>query len=410
MGLVSCSVGVGEGTYPVDISITVDGGGAGSTQALECTQVQLGSLLKSDGEGGVSYTDFTTRTLWSSSAPGVVDVSNGDILLPGTVDQVFPYGALLVRAPGRALIRAEYLTFTATLVVDVLPIMGLAITADQSKLAPASKLPLKLEATLDDNAPVQDVTASADWHFITADAPADLVDVSTLQAEADDVLQRSFDVEASLPLCSRAAQRTFTVTPISGLTLSYEQATNVALPVGFSDFVQVLGVFADGSGDTQNLSTQVLTDRIGPEDQDGAGIALTADGFVVSALDSAAKAQWEFVYEPFSLSVQSRGYSFSDAQLESLVVTPEAVSVNYPDELQLQAMGTFDDGVQRDVRRALTWTSADTTAVTVTSGTVDAGTLKPLNISAQTSVTASKFRSDGEEVSTSVNVFVTPAP
>lgn len=102
--LAGCSGAVGSGNGPSYMVIAAPSTIAPLPQLrmYECLTSGLRALLYfQDGSVG----DFTNRVVWSSSNPGAVQVSNGDLPGPGGF---YARGVLVPAGPGNAIITANY--------------------------------------------------------------------------------------------------------------------------------------------------------------------------------------------------------------------------------------------------------------------------------------------------------------
>ena len=107
LGLGACSESVGSGVAPLNVVITSPGTTipVTSMQMYECLVSSLGAVMYfSNGSAG----NFTGRVTWSSSNSGTLEVSNGDIPIPGTTASFYPAGTLVPQHTGTAVITANY--------------------------------------------------------------------------------------------------------------------------------------------------------------------------------------------------------------------------------------------------------------------------------------------------------------
>ena len=138
--LTACDLSVGEGTAPTAVFIRYNGVG-GDLQTLECTAPQLSAVVRMEGNGKISEGDVTPLVRWSSSNPGVIDVSNGDAEVEPGSGSYFPAGTVIARTAGSAIIRVDYVGLSASFAVTADPILGLTITPELTQLAPGPAKP-----------------------------------------------------------------------------------------------------------------------------------------------------------------------------------------------------------------------------------------------------------------------------
>jgi hypothetical protein len=106
LGLGACSSSVGSGVAPSYLVLTKPGtiSTVNTLQMYECLTSGLSALMYfTNGSVG----NFTGRVKWSSSDTGVVEVSNGDILIPDTTSY-YPSGTLVPTHTGTAIVTANY--------------------------------------------------------------------------------------------------------------------------------------------------------------------------------------------------------------------------------------------------------------------------------------------------------------
>ncbi len=387
--LAGCK-GVGDGSGPIGVTITYNGSDD-DLQILECSAPQLTAILHMEGgnDGAV-----TSLVKWSSSNPGLIDVSNGDIETEPGSGSYFAAGTVIARGAGNAVIRADYVGLSAAFSVTADPIRNLRITPELTYLAPGSVQTFKLEADLYQDEPSSDVTSSATWRLPSSSAPVNFVGTSTLQA-ASNPLGRTFTLEAQLFTCDRRAQQVMQLAEVTSLRLTHEQPEGLRVPSGYSDELKVEAVFSDASIPAQNVSGQVSVKQVlGASDE--ASLTAGSEALRLDGLKLNYPVQYRLRYEPLSLEVLTRVVEFGDIKLQSLRVTPELSTLLYPQTARLEAYGSFADGYERPVRRDITWTSLNTNLLNVVGTGTDAGELTPLRQKGKASIEASATNSAGK--------------
>lgn len=381
---------VGSGSGPVGLKLSY-GAATEIYQTYECAAFRLTATALFDG-GSTTEGDVTDRVKWTSSNPGVIDVSNGEIEAESGSGTTFPAGTVIARSAGTAVIRADYIGYSAEFGITADPIAALQITPALSHMAPESQQTFKLEVVFADGDPAQDLTASAVWALPTADAPASLVDISTVQALSDP-LNRSFVLEAGVFTCDRRASLNLMLDRISELRLSYEQPQDVPVPLGYSDQIRVEALFRDAQAEPQNLASQVEIEQV-LGDADYANVA-AGEHLTVNGLTADQPAQFRIRYAPLDLDVLTRSYSFSSTEIQSLRLSPERSELLFPDTLQLQAYGLFADGIERPVRRNVAWESLNPELVSVETAGIDAGEVTALGLKGDATIEARTTNSEG---------------
>ncbi len=117
LSLAACKGAVGSGNAPQRAEITASGtlNQIATLRMYQClTSAVSVVLFFTDNSVG----DFTSRVKWSSSNPGAVMVSNGDIPVRGATG-FYANGVLVPAGPGNAIITADYFGIQAQLAVSV---------------------------------------------------------------------------------------------------------------------------------------------------------------------------------------------------------------------------------------------------------------------------------------------------
>ncbi len=390
--LTACDLSVGEGTAPTGVFIRYNGVG-GDLQTLECTAPQLNAVVRMEGNGKISEGDVTSLVKWSSSNPGVIDVSNGGTEVEPGSGSYFPAGTVIARTAGSAIIRVDYVGLSASFAVTADPILGLTITPELTQLAPGSRQTFKLKAQLEENAPAADVTINASWRVPSGSVPVSIVNTSTVQVQSDPVGQ-PFTLEAQLLACDRRAQRVLQLGALQSLRVTHEQPVGLNVPLTVTDQIVVEGIFADASAPPQNLSLQLEQEQaVG--DPDEATLSAAAESLVMTGLKAARPVQFRLRYDPLDMEVDTRVVEFQDLELKQLRISPADLTLTYPETLTLEAYGLFADGHERPVRRGLAWRSLDSGVLGVIAGGEYAGELTPSGVEGRADIRASASNSEG---------------
>jgi hypothetical protein len=395
----SGSSSLGEGTKPVELFL-----GAGERQSSlemdECTTVQLGAYVRFDGDAS-SVGDYAYRATFASSDPSVVFVGDGTSVSPDGV--VYAPGMVVALKPGLATISSSYQTFSATLVVQVEQLRDVRIEPALSDIAEDLPQKFKLVAAYSAERPEQDVSAVGAWSFEPATARASVDTGGSVQANSfrDDQL---LTLVSRLPECGRRATRQFRVSQIAGLDLEYEFGADARMPLATSEAVRVYARFAAAGATRQNVSGSAELENV-PDDVIAASVVTTEvpdsisdllnradiqnDLVLVTALEDAGTAGFDIhVDSGAGLDASTRTWQLVDLDLETVSVDPEEISVRYPDNGRLAAIGHFSDGTARDISRHVTWTSLDTDAVAVAIDADSAGEIGVGNVDRDVEVEA----------------------
>ncbi len=411
--LGACSGTVGQGNAPKLIVIGSSGTTPSQTSSLaslriyECLPGALAATLYfQDGSSG----NFTARAQWSSSNPGTVQVSNGDIAAADG-SGTYAAGTLVPVTSGSAIITVDYDGLSAQAAVSVGTPQSITLKVEQggNYLVPASGTfslgigttqSLQVTAWLD--GVETDVGAYASWSLLS---PND--DVATIAASSGTISavgagSAPLTPVASFPVCSRstyddpAAAPTFTVRHIQGVAIEPEFSGNPRLLVGNSELMRVIATLDDGG--TQDLSSQATLTSSDTTVAAVSGYTLSAaaaGGTIVGASFSGGGATYtapSIVVTAATASLQTvsicwtalaDAFSACPASQDAASVTAGSLT-----PVQYHAIGTYDAGtVTQDITRQVSWASSDTGVATVTSGGLHAG--QALGLSAQHAATIS---------------------
>lgn len=368
LALAACSVTVGDGRRPTALLVTSLYGGD-AVDTYECAAIELAAVATFSGEGADTLEAVSARAHWSSSDAGVAVVSNGDLAIPGGSGLYYAQGTVIVLAPGTATITAEYAGMRAQYGISASPIGELQITPALTRMAPETTQQFALQTTtLDSSVPI-DLSDVAVWKIVSAGAPASTSGptLETLSGPLDS----PFVLEAALPLCGRSAQRTLQLGRLKSLQLDYDQPAGAMLPLGYSEFIRIQGLFEDAAAPPQALGTQVELEQVEGEEGD-AQRGIDDDGLLLRPLVERIPLRYRVTLDSAGLSADSRTIEARELELRTLRVSPESAELELRETLQAQAWGTFEDGIERPLRRDLAWSTRNSTVAQVANG-IDGG-------------------------------------
>lgn len=331
--------------------------------------------------------DYSTRAHWTSSNPDVVQVSNGDILLPDDSGLAYTGGTLIPVALGSATISVEFVGLTASYDVEVRRVNSVALDNTLNTLAPGTTATFQLKADIDGY--TVDVTALTSWSFdeATEEAPQDgiaLIGAGTGYIEAV-APGGPLTARASLPLCEGDPLGADLSVPVTvadpqSITLSREFETlNSELVNGTTEAYTVIAQFANG--DTQDISVFTTVDSDNPDSLVGPTL-LPNQMTAIAAGSNNVQAHYggddgndaEGDYDPPAVDSNTVAVNVVDRTLESISIEPANNTITALGSVQLQGIGHYDgDSYTQPISRNLTWTSSDATIVSVGSGLVEGG-------------------------------------
>ncbi len=379
-GCGGVSLDVGTGTGPTGLYIAY-GSQTTAFEIPECLAAAASAVLVFAGDSA-SNGDFSSRVSWHSNAPDILYVADG--VNPGPDGLLLAAGTMVGLKPGQAQLTATFSTFTANASVEVRALDGIRIDPQLTDIAERLSQPFHLLLRPTADSPEQDETASVVWSFARPTASA-AVEASTGVVSANSAGSEAIELRAHLQGCGREVGLPLRVSTPRTLRVDYEQGSEPRLPVGYSEAVSVYAEFATEGSTAQNLSSLVEIDGL---DDDRLSLTPGTDALYVQALAEVGDTGFTLSLPDGSLSVASKRWQTTDAELLSFTLSPEALDVVYPATGQLTALGLFDDGVTRPVTRHVAWTSDGGTAL-ITSGLVDeAGKVSVSNAELSTTVTA----------------------
>lgn len=361
---------VGSGTGPTGLYLAYGSTATGSIQVPECVAAQVTAVLVFAGDDA-STGDFSSRVVWTSSAPDTVYVSDGVNAGPDGV--VVPAGSVIGLKPGQAQLTATFSEFSASTSVEVVALAGLRIAPALTDLVPDLDQPFQLLLRPTAQRPELDVTTSAQWQFAAPTAIA-AVDAGAGVVSANSARDgQSATLVARVPGCGREVSLPLRVSTPTALQVDYEQGSELRLPEGYSEALTVSARFATADSVAQNLASQIEIDDL---DDDRLTVARGDTRLYVQAVDaSEAPTGFTLRLPDRSLSIASKRWQVTDTALLRVTLAPEDLRIRYPDTGLLVASGLFADGVTRPISRHVAWTSDDPTVSIAVGVTDDAGTV-----------------------------------
>ncbi|HZP13388.1 MAG TPA: hypothetical protein VFB36_13295 [Nevskiaceae bacterium] len=385
--LVACSQGspVGKGERPVQFYLSTPTGGQ-SFGLSECSAGAVQAILVFDGSSGRQTGDYSSRATWTSDAPGIVSVSGGN---------------LLAHAPGTANITAQYLDFTASASVVVLPAQQLYITPSLTDLAPDVDQQYLLWGVFADSPVPINLTTQAQWDLNGENSRATVGSATGIVHTGAASIGAPVQVFAHLPVCGLEAHSQFQVTNVSALKLKYEFTCDANgencvppqdLPVGTSIKLRVLGEFGDKSHTEQNLSQAVTIHNLfDPKLLLVQAIDATGDSSIImQATDLVSGAYIDVGLYNFALSAQTQPINLVTDPLVSVAIPPQDKNLElmYPSTGHIDAIGTFTSGLQIPITRHVAWSVSDPTAAKVDPTFNNAGLITIRDVNEDVTITA----------------------
>jgi hypothetical protein len=301
---------------------------AGQSQQLTATGKY------SDG----SSRDVTSTATWSTSDASVASVAAG--------------GMLSAKASGQCSVSAKIGSIAGSLAVTVTPaLVSIAVTPANPSIAANTDVQFFATGTYSDNS-TQNLTSQVTW----ASSNTSFATVSTTaptKGLAAGVSAGTTTISASLGSVSGNTQLTVTSATVTQITVS---AASPTLTLGLSQQYIASGNFSDGT-------TQDITDVAQWHSSNVNVASITVSGLAIGRTLGTVTISANFggVTGSTSLTVNA-------ASVSSIAVKPSNGSIAQGTKIAFTAIGTYNDGSTHDLTNVVTWSSDNTTVLTI--GTV----------------------------------------
>lgn len=371
LGLAGCNVeGLSDGNKPESLEIQTED--ATAAVLYRCTTPVISAAVTySNGLAD----DYTQRVTWSSSDPGVVEVSNGDIEI-GSTGTYYSAGVLVPHTDGNATITAEFVGLSDSADVEVKSPKELWIEGDFNTIATGTSTQLEFYGVLDQDIGEVSLSGSAEWSIPAADGSLDVASSSgVVSALAPGEAQA---IRAGFATCDEGAEFTIQAQDATGLAAEYEFDEDVELAVGTTERITVYASFEDPDTPWQNISSEVDYELNEDSDDYVATVSASDEALYLLAADE-GEAALDLRFDAADLELTTRFRTFVERDFDSVVITPEQSAIGWSDELQLEAVATDSEtGVSQSVTRHISWSLDVSDVLTVSSSDDEAGLVTPL--------------------------------
>lgn len=405
--LTACE-GIGDGNRPESFEISAapeDGSALEMTQCIRRNVNMVGTFT--DGRRG----DFTARSTWTSNNPDVVQVSDGDIVLPESGNAQLAKGTLIPVQPGVATITASFLEQTADLLVNVSALGAVRIEPASSTTAIGASRTQQVFADVDG----EDVNMAGftRWVFDDEETAVDVADLNPVSGEFTGLSAGALTSRSILDFCGIEATAAVEIAPIDTLVLTKEFDDRNELIVETTEVFITTAQFANG--DEQDLTTQV--DYLSSLEEVAAfdlseGVINALRGVAADPAPTEVRARFDQTPD----DIEDEDFVFSDpiqitvidAVLESIEVTPETLALEATETGVLIATGTYDAGARTQlITRHVIWAS-DNANIFVSNAGSNAGLVAPLVDEDNEAIVTATATQLGED-ETTVNTFTDTA-
>jgi trimeric autotransporter adhesin len=325
----------------------VTGSDAGGAKTLSRIEVSPPAATLAKGTGlplivTADYSDGSSNDVGAlatltSSAPTVASVSGQTVT---------------ALASGTATITATYMGETATVAVTVTAatLQSIAVDPMAPTLAAGTTVPLVATGIFSDGSK-QDVSQLATW--TSSDGTIAVVKVSTAGVALSGIKAGSATLTAALLTLSTTVNATVTSAVVESIGVTPSHPT---IPVGITSQFQATATYSDNT--TQDVSAQATWTV---SDSSIAAVDATGD-LTTKAMGSVD------VQAAFGGAVGKTTTIVMGTTLESIKVTPVAVTAPAGIPEPFTAMGTYSDGSTVDITQSVSW-STDAAAASVSNAT-----------------------------------------
>jgi uncharacterized protein YjdB len=387
------SEGLASGASQGQTTITATQGGISGTATLNVTAATLVSIAVTPANDSVArgldqqftatgtYTDSTTQNLtdsvtWSSSADGVVSISN--------VDGSRGLGTTGTTGTATVTATLDGISGSTSFEVTAATLVSIGVTPTTATLADGTTQQYTATGTYTDNSTLN-ITTQVTWSS-TAPTVAS-IDPTTALATAES------PGNATITATSGSTSGTASIT-VTAATVARVDVTPDTPSIAPQTTIQfsATAVFTDGTNQNVTTSATWASSETGFATIDiGTGFATT-----LAAGTSTISATFSGVTGNTDLTVTA-------ATLSSIAIKPSNLDLPRGDTQNLRATGTFSDGTTQDLTHLVTWSSNNETVATVSNASGSHGLLTANNTGG-TTIEATYLGTTGSAL-----VGVTPA-
>jgi uncharacterized protein YjdB len=362
-GAAVTAVAVGQATVTASVG-SISGSGAVTVTAAALSALAVTPPQASIARGATqaftatgTYSDGTTADLTAQAA-----WSTGDATIAAMLAGALQPGMAQGMAVGQTDVTATVgqVSGSATLTVTAAVLRAIDVTPGQTTLPVGETQGFVATGTYSDGT-TADITAVAAWTSSDV-TTASVSSAAGFQGVAIARARGSATITATLDSVSGSAALSVTDAVLASIDVT---PATTSLPVGMMQALAATGVFTDGT--THDLTAQVTW---------------TSSDQTVVRVSNATGAQGQATAVapgPVTVTAALGGVSGSatinatPATLTSITLSPARLTLPAGMWVPVQASGTYSDGTNRDITGLVTWSSSDTTVLTVVSSGSNAG-------------------------------------
>jgi hypothetical protein len=276
--------------------------------------------------------DLTQTVSWASAPPSVASISQSG-LVSGKLT-----GSATVTA------RSGAVTASDTLTVSPAVLMSIAVNPQTVSVPKGAAQQLNAIATFSDGSQ-QNITNSATWSI----APSGIATVSAAGMVTAQAIGSATITASSASLSGRGA---LNVSPAVLVSIAVTPQ-GISVPKGGAQQLSAIAVFSDGT--QQNVTSSTMWSVAPPS-----VVTVSPTGTVTAQAAGSAT-----VIASFASMSGGDTLTVSPAVMVSIAVAPSNSPVVLGTSKQLTSYGIFSDGSSQDLTKSATWSSANSSTVSI---------------------------------------------
>lgn len=356
-----------------------------SAQSTNVTVGQSVQLTATGTYSDQSTKDLTSSVTWSSSDASIATISTSGVLT------AVASGPVSITAAANSVTGSLKLTIAASLV-------SIAVTTNLSTIAKNTTSQFIATGTYSDKS-TQNITSSVTWTSSNTAVATIGSAFPTAGLAAGLTAGTTAITAASGSISSSPVTLTVTNANASGLTIT---PSNPTLPLDQTQQLTATATFSDGS-------SQDVTDVVAWSSDTTSVATVTASGLVTGRDLGSSNITADFTADSVQFTTK---VTVDASDLSSIAVQPANATIAQGTKILYKAVGTFNDGSTHILSSQVTWSSPDTSVVSISGNTV---TGKAIASSTQATINATLGSVSGSAALTVTNatitgIVVTPNP
>ena len=330
------------------------------------------------------YSDDSTKNLselvtWESSDTNLLQISN----------ETNKQGTLTALIAGSTTITASYNNTSSSVDISVISktIDSLNIFFDgEDNIASGSQLSLTAIGNYSDGG-TQEITKQVSWISVSSSICSISNETNTV-GKLTTIKSGTCVIKADFGNVSNTILFTVTNATLQSISIT---PTNITLANGSQQQLTATGVYSDDS--TQNLTNQVSWQA------SNTNFSIDSLGLIKTLAVGGGTIQASLLETTHSINI-----TVSSATLTSISISPSPLSLTNGLNQQITATGLYSDNTSQDLTDTVLWESSDSTVLTISNNTNQAGLINTL--SSGTAIISATTN----DISTTINATVESHP